>query len=69
MRKILLLLLPFMFLLTVDVSGSKAAFSLNQVRSLPTLGKSYTSPINSSIKLQPDETKETTPDLRFAEHQ
>ncbi|HBW36111.1 metallophosphoesterase [Desulfosporosinus sp. BICA1-9] len=68
MRKLLLLpllLLPFMFLLTVNVSGSKAAFSLNQVRSLPTLGKSYVSPINSSLRSQTDESQEITPDLRF----
>ena len=64
MRKVLLLLLPFMFLIAANVSGSNSAFSLTQVRTLQAFGKLSPSPIVSSPRPEPDESEHIN-DLRF----
>ena len=67
MRKILLLLLPFIFLLTVTIAGSNSSFSLNlpPLSSLPATAQPSASLINFSTLPSSNKSDQLTSSLLF----
>ena len=66
MRKILLFLLPFVFLLTVTVAESNSTFSLNlPLGSLPATAQPSASPINFTTLPQSNKSDQLTSSLLF----
>ncbi|TGE31646.1 metallophosphoesterase [Desulfosporosinus sp. Sb-LF] len=66
MRKVLLLLLPFVFLLTATVTATNSAFSLNlPVRSIPAISKPSVAPTSYSPLTPSNEPDQLTSSLLF----